>query len=135
MQEFFLWALLLSYSPFFRGHKSLSAVKELQAFGFTEKNNTLGLPDRTLFRRNEISNKISVCMFYKTALPTSLKSCTLAISWSHFPCLTSGALKNMELAGRLYHRTELHLKTSTTANCSCPTAEAKLLTGSILLPV
>lgn len=69
-------------------------------------------------------------MFYKKALPTSVKFCTLAISWSHFPCLTYRALKNMELAGRLYYYTELHSKTSTTANCSCPIAEAKLLTLS-----
>lgn len=42
--------------PFLRGHKSLSAVKELQAFGFAEE----VLPDR-----NKISNQISVCVCYK----------------------------------------------------------------------
>lgn len=72
-------------------------------------------------------------MFYIIALPTSLKFCMLAISWSHFPCLTYRALKNMELAGRLCYYTELHLKTSTTADCSCPIAEAKLLTWTIPL--
>lgn len=70
-------------------------------------------------------------MFYKAVLPTSLKHCTLAISWSHFPCLTSRALENMELAGGLCYYTKLHLQTST-ANCSCPIARAKLLTQSVL---
>lgn len=73
-------------------------------------------------------------MFYKVAVPTSLKVCMLAISWSHFPCLTYRALKNMELAGRLYHYTKVHLKILTTANCSCPLAEAKLLTRRVLSP-
>lgn len=49
------------FLPFFRGRKSLSAVKELQAFGFTEKHGTFGLLDTTLFCRNEIRNKTSVC--------------------------------------------------------------------------
>lgn len=129
----FLTGFTFLLLPFFSGHKLLSAVKGWQAFHFMEKNNTLRLLDRTLFYRNEIRNKISVCMFYIMALPTSLKFCMLAISWSHFPCLTYRALKNMELAGRLCYYTKLHLKTSTTADCSCPIAEAKLLTWTIPL--
>lgn len=38
----------------------------------------------------------------------------------------------MELAGRLYYYAGLDLKTPTSAKCSCPVAEAKLLTRSVL---
>jgi len=79
--------------------------------------------------------KISVCTFYKAALPTSPKLRRLAISWSHFPCLTCSALRNVELAGRLYYYTEPHLKASATAGCSCPAAEAKLLARSRATPL
>lgn len=75
--------------------------------------------------------KPACAVFYKAAFPTSLKRCTLAVSWSHFPCLTSRALENMELAGGLCYYTKEHLQTST-ANCSCPMAGAKLLTRSAL---
>lgn len=55
--------------PLFRGHKSLSAVKELQAFGFTEnktkRHDTFGLLDGTLFCSNETRNKTGVRTFYK----------------------------------------------------------------------